>query len=200
MKPLQRALTDAGYRVANVDYPSRDKKIEELAPHAVETGVKRCADLGSTTVHFVTHSLGGILVRYYMANNQLAELGNVVMIAPPNQGSEVVDNWRDIPGYKAINGPAGMQLGTDASSVPLSLGPVSFTLGVIAGNKTFNPMLSLSLPNPDDGKVSVAKTKVEGMTDFIEMPHTHTFIMRSDDVIRQTIHFLQNGRFQHDAP
>ena len=195
MAPLAEALAESGYTVANIDYPSRTKPIEALAPIAVERGLEGCGQ--TQPVHFVTHSLGGILVRYYLEQQPIDALGRVVMLAPPNQGSEVVDAYRDLPGYQTLNGPAGLQLGTDATSVPLALGPVTFDLGVIAGNKTFNPILSLSLPDPDDGKVSVESTKVEGMRDFIEMPHTHTFIMRAAAVIEQVKHYLTHGRFAH---
>ena len=119
------------------------------------------------------------------------------MIAPPNQGSEVVDSLRSVPGFKVFNGPAGLQLGTDENSIPSQLGPVSFPLGVIAGTSTFNPILSQFLPNPDDGKVSLESTQVDGMDDLIVFSHTHTFIMRSKAVIGQVIHFLQKGSFEH---
>ena len=195
MKPLVQPLQDAGYTVVNVDYPSRKKPVEELAPLAVkELGVDQCGAVDR--IHFVTHSLGGILVRYFLEKNTLPVLGNVVMMAPPNQGSEVVDNLKDVPGYRLFNGPAGMQLGTDEESIPSQLGPVGFPLGVIAGSDTFNPVLSQFLPNPDDGKVSVESTKVEGMADFLVLPHTHTFMMRSEQVIDQTIHFLAHGKFK----
>lgn len=198
MKPLVMPLEAAGHNVVNVDYPSRKKTIEELAPLAVkELGVDQCEGVGR--VHFVTHSLGGILVRYYLEHNSIENLGKVVMIAPPNQGSEVVDSLRDVPGYLIFNGPAGMQLGTDENSIPRQLGPVAFTLGVIAGTDTINPILSQYLPNPDDGKVSLESTKVDGMTDFIVFPHTHTFIMRSEQVIKQVIHFIEHGKFNHSS-
>jgi pimeloyl-ACP methyl ester carboxylesterase len=195
MEPLADVLTRAGYRVVNVDYPSREKPIEELAPLAIGSGLEGCGP--EPTVHFVTHSLGGILVRYYLANNKFANLGRVVMIAPPNQGSEVVDNLGDIPGFNEFNGPAGAQLGTDKNSVPLSLGPVDFELGIIAGTETVNIILSQYLPNPDDGKVSVASTRVEGMQDFIEVPYSHPFIMRAPLVLKQTQEFLTRGKFIH---
>ena len=154
---------------------------------------------GSLRTIGMVRTLGGILVRYFLEKNELPRLGRVVMIAPPNKGSQVVDMLRDIPGYELFNGPAGVQLGTDENSIPLTLGPVAFPLGVIAGTRTFNPILSLSLPNPDDGKVSVENTKIEGMIDFIEVPHTHTFIMRAEIVIEQVEYFLKNGSFGHDA-
>lgn len=83
-------------------------------------------------------------------------------MAPPNQGSQVVDSLRDVPGFKLINGKAGLQLGTDDKSIPAQLGPVKFELGVIAGSRTVNVLLSQFLPNPDDGKVSVQSTRVAG--------------------------------------
>jgi pimeloyl-ACP methyl ester carboxylesterase len=195
MEPLSVALTEAGYTVINVDYPSREKSIEELAPLAIGSGLVGCGS--DTRIHFVTHSLGGILVRYYLANNELENLGRVVMIAPPNQGSEVVDNLGDIPGFYEFNGPAGAQLGTDENSVPLRLGPVNFEVGIIAGTETVNIILSQYLPNPDDGKVSVASTRVEGMQDFIEVPYSHPFIMRAPLVLKQTQEFLTRGKFIH---
>lgn len=195
MKKLIEPLEDNGHQVVNVNYPSRKMKVEALAPLAVrELGYDKCEAPGP--VHFVTHSMGGILARYYLAHNDIESLGRVVMMAPPNQGSEVVDNLRDVPGFKLLNGQAGLQLGTDDNSIPKSLGPVDFELGVIAGTKTMNLILSQFLPNPDDGKVSVESTKVVGMTDHIEMPVNHTFMMRSERVIDQVIHFIDNGSFK----
>ena len=194
MKSLQKAFEADGYQVVNVAYPSREKTVEELAPMAVEQlGFSQCA--AGSTVNFVTHSMGGILVRQYLQSNEIPSLGRVVMLAPPNQGSQVVDRLRNVPGFKFMNGPAGLQLGTDAGSIPSQLGPVQFELGVIAGTRTFNPGLSQLLPNPDDGKVSVENTRVEGMKDFLQLPVTHTFIMRSKKVIPPTLRFIRHGRF-----
>lgn len=195
MKPLKKAFESSGHQVVNVNYPSRKKTVEELAPLAVkQLGHSQCQT--DSRIHFVTHSMGGILVRYYLQNNTVPSLGRVVMLAPPNQGSQVVDKLKNVPGYKLINGVAGMQLGTDANSIPTQLGPVDFELGIIAGTRTFNPGLSQLLPNPDDGKVSVENTKVDGMDDFLQLPVTHTFMMRSKKVIRQVIHFIDHGSFK----
>lgn len=198
MNKLETALSNEGYRVENVDYPSRKHAVRELANSAVEQGLDACTTAGATQIHFVTHSLGGILVRTYMKEHEDVGIGRVVMLGPPNQGSEVVDNLKDTPGFKLLNGPAGMQLGTDGADVPKSLGPVNFELGVIAGTQSINLILSTFLPNPDDGKVSVEATKVEGMTDFIALPATHPFLMRNEAVIQQTVHFLKNGSFRKD--
>jgi hypothetical protein len=120
------------------------------------------------------------------------------MLGPPNQGSEVVDNLKNTPGFELLNGPAGMQLGTRTTDIPKTLGPANFELGVIAGTQSINLILSSFLPNPDDGKVSVESTKVDGMHDFVALPTTHPFMMKNDAVINQTVYFLKHGKFKKD--
>ncbi len=195
MKPLATALAAQGYFVANIDYPSRSKAIPELAELAVNKGLESCPTT-IERVHFVTHSLGGILLRYYLESTPIPKLGRVVMIGPPNQGSQVVDRYRKVPGFALLNGPAGLQLGTDKDGITASLGPVNFPLGIIAGTTSVNPILSLSLPNPDDGKVSVESTKVDGMTDFVAVPHSHPLMMKAPLVIEQVNYFLSHEVFR----
>ena len=196
MEKLSLQLEQTGYAVANIDYPSREKPIEVLAPLAITAGIQQCAVTKPQKLHFVSHSMGGILIRYYLQSNTIEKLGHVVMLAPPNQGSQVVDNLAKVPGFALFNGPAGLQLGTDAKSIPSTLGPVDYPVGIIAGDKTFNPILSQFLPNPDDGKVSVESTKVAGMADFLIVNVSHPFIMKDDRVIAQTIYFLKTGKFK----
>ena len=193
MKPLYQALTGDGYFVVNNGYDSTNDTIENLANTSVPAAIAQCPV--NSTVHFVTHSMGGILVRYYLANHTLPHPGNVVMLGPPNRGSEVVDTMGGVPGFQWINGPAGNELGTDENSTPNTLPPVNFPLGIIAGNATFNPILSGIIPAEDDGKVSVERTKVEGMLDHIVLDTSHTFMMRNKDVIAQTLYFLRNKHF-----
>ncbi len=195
MTPMAHALQQAGFTTANVDYPSQAGPIEELAPMAVDTGLAECRAAGASRIHFVTHSIGGILLRYRHEHEPIAELGRVVMLGPPNQGSEIVDVLQNWPGMAAIGGAAGMQLGTGEESVPSRLGPVDFELGVIAGTGTINLLASAMLPDPDDGKVSVAATQVEGMDDFLVVRNSHRYITRADVVLRNTVAFLESGRF-----
>ena len=150
---------------------------------------------GATQIHFVTHSLGGILLRYQNEHAPITDLGRVVMLAPPNHGSEIIDKTRDWPGFEMFSGDAGAQLGTDIGSMPVALGSVDFELGVIAGTRTINVFSSAMLPDPNDGKVSVASTKVDGMDDFLTVGNSHRYITRSDVVIRNTKSFLRNGAF-----
>lgn len=201
MEPMAGALGTRGYATINVDYPSREKPIEELAAAAVQEGLDGCRALGAQRIHFVTHSLGGILVRVFLKERQIPELGRVVMLAPPNQGSRVVDEFSQVPGFDLLNGPAGSQLGTDEQSVPRRLGPATFEVGIIAGDRTINPILSTAFSEPNDGKVAVEDTKLEGMKDFLLVHHSHPFIMESDEVIDQTAFFLESGRFRRqDEP
>lgn len=195
MNKMADALQGQGYRVVNIDYPSREKPVEELATGAVQEGVDRCRETGPVHIHFVTHSLGGILVRVYLRDRKIEGLGRVVMLAPPNQGSRVVDEFSEIPGFDLLNGPAGSQLGTGADSVPQRLGPANFEVGVIAGDRSLNPILSTAFDEANDGKVAVEDTRLEGMKDFLVVHHSHTFIMQSDEVIGQVIAFLENGNF-----
>ena len=195
MNRLAAVLAEDGFLVANVDYPSREKKIEALSVDVIDEGVALCRKLGSTDVHVVTHSMGGILVRQYLQDQSPDVFARVVMLAPPNQGSEVVDALRDVPGFRWLNGPAGLQMGKDESSIPLQLGPVNVDVAVIAGTRSINPILSTYLPDPDDGKVSVASTRVDGMCAHLTLPVTHTFIMEDSTVIREVSHYLHTGRF-----
>lgn len=196
MNPLESALGRAGYEVRNVEYDSTEHPIEVLAEQAIPAGLRACGD--AYPVHFVTHSLGGVLVRQYLETRDIERLGRVIMLGPPNQGSEVIDRYGDLPGFEWFAGPAGLQLGTGEASVPRALGPARFDLGIIAGNRTLNPILSQSLPGPDDGKVSVESTRVAGMDDHLEMPVNHVFMMRDDEVIAQVLYYLENGSFRRE--
>lgn len=195
MRPMAEALQEAGYATVNVDYPSQVGTIEEIAPLAVGIGLGSCRATGASRIHFVTHSMGGILLRYQQKHDPVPELGRVVMLGPPNQGSSMIDRTRDWPGFEMFSGEVGAQLGTGEDSIPLQLGPVDFELGVIAGTGTINVFMSVMMPEEDDGKVTVQETHVDGMDDFLVVGKSHRYITRGDVVIRNTESFLRNGHF-----
>lgn len=192
---ISHMLHKAGYHVVNVSYPSLSKSINELAEQAVSEGLAKCYAHGASAIHFVTHSMGGILVRQYLKQHDEPLLGRVVMLGTPNNGSEIIDKYKELQLFRMLSGPAGLELGTSDDNTPKRLGAVSFELGVIAGSKSINPFLSLLLPGPGDGKVTIESAKVDGMTDFITLATTHTTMLISPQVIRQVKHFLRHGRF-----
>ncbi|HJN96717.1 MAG: alpha/beta hydrolase [Gammaproteobacteria bacterium] len=195
MSELGSKLDRSGYSVVNINYPSRRYEIDVLAADAVGRGLAGCENQGSGTIHFVTHSLGGILVRYYFQQQSLPMLGRVVMLGPPNQGTEIVDGLSPVPGFGMLWGPTGAVLGTGPGSIFNELGPVSFELGVIAGDTNINPVNWFLMEGPNDSIVSVESTRVAGMAAHKVLPVTHSFMMRNNEVIDNTIHFLKTGSF-----
>ena len=183
-----------GFAVINHGYRSRRHSIAE---HAEQLRIMVGAIAGAGRIHFITHSLGGIIVRAMLADRSARpqRLGRVVMLSPPNQGSELAELLAGNPVFHAVLGPASGELGTRGSSTPNQLGPVDFDVGVITGDRSFGPLASRIFPGPGDGKVSVARAQVEGMRDFLVVRRSHSFIMYGTDVAEAAFHFLGHGRF-----
>lgn len=199
MLPLGLYLERQGWDTINILYPSRRKNIEDLSDfvHSKITRHKKYSP--DKTMHFVTHSMGGLIARYYIARHRPAHLGKVVMLGTPNTGSETADFLNENavlgPVYKTLFGPAGQQLLTRYRH---TASEIDYPLGVIAGSKSVNPLAFLALEGAHDGIVPVERTKIGGMTDHIILPATHSFMMFNRGVMRQVKFFLENGKFQKD--
>ncbi len=197
MRPLIRPLQRQGFVVVNQGYPSTRMRIEDLAARYIPPAIERCQKNGAQLTHFVTHSMGAIVLRQYLQKHQLAKGARVVMLGPPNQGSEVPDRLQKRWWYRLATGPAGQQLTTDAKGLPGQLKAIDAQIGIIAGSKSLDPWFSAMIDGPDDGKVSVRSARLAEMRDFIVVHRAHTFMMRAPEVQAQVICFLQNGHFDH---
>jgi len=196
MNSLETFLSKEGYQVLNIDYPSRKYPVSELAAMVREEVVSKTPDAGK--VHFITHSMGGIILRYMQNNNPLPNLGRVVMLSPPNHGSELADKMGNFRLIGWIIGPAGKQLGTNDNSICRKLGKPDFDLGVITGDESLYWINSSIIPGEDDGTVSVESARLEGMADFLVVHTSHPFIMSNETVMKQCVHFLEKGTFSRD--
>jgi len=197
MSELENYLIQDGYTVINTGYPSTSVAVKKIADEYLALMVEQCLRDGAEKIHIVTHSLGGIVTRQYLQDHSLPEGSRIVMISPPNKGSELADTFRDWFIYQWLNGPAGQVLGTEPESLPNSLKAVSAEIGVITGDSTLNPFYSWLIPGEDDGKVAVESARLEEMTDFLVVSSSHSFIMQHPEVLNQVVFFLENGIFDH---
>jgi len=239
MRFIEKYIADRGYRTYNLNYPSTKKTIQEIVLKYIPSVIEKCK--GADKIHFVVHSMGGIIMRHYLQDHSLPKGSRIVMLAAPNHGSEVTDFFRNFFLYKWIYGPAGQQLGTEAESLPNILKPVvgsslrleptslrpdvgsnlrleptslrpdvgsslrleptslrlepTIGIGVITGNTSWDP-LSYLIPGQSDGKVSVESAKLKEMKDFLVVPFGHTFIMNHSIVMKQTLYFIEHGKFE----
>ena len=192
---MQRAVEAEGYAALNLGYASRRKALDALAED-IHPAIELFAGGLNGSVHFVCHSMGGLLARVYLAKYRPQRLGRVVMLGTPNGGSEIADRLKNFVGYRAFFGPAGQQLVTRRDATTSALLPaIDYPVGVIAGDRSIYPMGAALLPRPHDGRVSVANTKIDGMTDHVVVPTTHPWLLRNEQAIAHTMAFLKDGRF-----
>ena len=195
MNPMAACLREHGYRVINARFRSMGLSIEQIAdsyfPELIDS-------LGpQVKVHFVAHSMGGIILRQYLSTHTVTNLGRVVMLAPPNHGSELVDRVKTVPVLNDVLGRRLLELGTRPEDLPIRLGPANFDCGVIAGDSSANPITSSFLHGANDGKVTVESARLEGMRDFLVVHNSHTWMIWRKSVMQQVLTFLEHGEFDH---
>ncbi|MCF7803852.1 MAG: hypothetical protein K9N46_00935 [Candidatus Marinimicrobia bacterium] len=195
MKRLQNMFENEGYLTFNWDYDSRDYTVEENA--AKLDSILRGQDYLEHRIHFVTHSMGGIIIRYYLEKYPPPHPGRFVMIAPPNQGSLIADELQEFPPFRWLykKNVDYLTTGADAFAPNAGIPPVEF--GIIAGGTGGKYGYAWYLPGDDDGTISVEQTKLNGAQDFILVHAIHANIMMQDQTLRQSLHFIENGHFEH---
>ncbi|MFT7088124.1 MAG: esterase/lipase [Rickettsiales bacterium] len=197
MESLEKYLGKNGYDVINLDYPSTDYSLEKLTKILEKEISLRITE--DKKVNFVGYSMGGFLVRIILGQQNYKNMGRVVQLATPNNGSEVSDFVKDWWIYKKLYGPAGQQLTTNQKKISKLLDKkIDYELGIIAGKFTIDPVSSLIIPGDDDGKVSIESTKLAGMRDHIIVSASHTFFPSNEEVQKQTLNFLKHGKFERN--
>lgn len=196
MSFLARSLEKEGYRVANIAYPSTTDTLPNLARHHVRPQLPQCEG----QLHFVGHSMGGLIIRELLHQDTPDNIGRIVMLGTPNHGSEVVDFMLKTPVLKqlfsAFFGPAAAQMQVVDNAYLKELQIPVVPIGIIAGENYIDPIGGmLLLPAPNDGKVSVKSTKLKTMTDHIVLEDSHLWLPISHKARMQTMHFLKYGKF-----
>ncbi len=197
MKRLESALRADGYRTINISYPSRRMPFEQLAGEYLPAQLKKHDVARAPRLHFVTHSLGSLIVRKLLKDARPANLGRVVMIGPPNQGSTAADVAKENVLLKKFLGGNLVRLGTGEDAIVKTLGAADFEVGIIAGEVAVNPVFGKALGGKNDGAVTIESAKLEGMKDFLVVPYSHTLMLWRQEVVNQVRAFLREGRFNH---
>jgi len=197
MEDFEDYFAGKGYQVLNIDYPSTKYPIEELDKKFIKPMIDAIPVTESQKIHFITHSLGGLVLRHYLTHNRPPQLGQVIMLSPPNHGSELADLLLKRRLVQRVAGPAAMELRTLDNRFFQKLGPIDYPLGIIAGNKSYTRSTERHLPGMDDGMVAISSMKLKGMKDFIILNEHHRGLTRNLEAMEQANHFLKNSRFKH---
>jgi pimeloyl-ACP methyl ester carboxylesterase len=193
---LGRTLAKQGFAIHVPTYSGRRRTLEGVIAD-LEPGIMAFAKSVSGPVHFVAHSLGGLVVRALLNRQKPDNLGRVVMLAPPNGGGEWAEILVRTRLDRTVLGHMGEHLvkGRSAKAEAV-LGQPDYAVGIIAGNRAIDPIFSrLLMPRPNDGKVTVSATRLGDTSDHIILPVTHTFMVFDRKVHTQVHTFLELGRF-----
>ncbi len=194
---LAEQLEDAGYKVCRLDYDTLGESVSSVLAETSKQ-IDACI-VNAPKIHFVGHSLGGLITRAYLQNNLdkigQERLGEVVLMGTPNKGSELADHFND-SWLMDIAGGITQAMMTGDNSLGNSLGELEVNFGVIAGTES-SSLTNDKFTGPNDGLVSVESTKLKNMSDFITIKVNHAQMRYNEEVAEQTIHFLRKGVFKH---
>ena len=189
-------LEQAGYSAVEFDYPSTQVSIPEAAQYLNQ--LIQSLD-GIDEINFVTHSMGGLVVRAYTMEYDDPRIKRMVMLGTPNQGAELADLTHQYWILRTAAGPGALQLGTRSDGLIQKLPVPKFEFAVIAGSRGtpagWNPLI----PGDDDGTVTVESTKLPGAADFMTVRALHSRLLWSEEAHKHTINFLKNGRLRTEG-
>lgn len=201
MRSIAKDLEEYAYHTVSISYPSTSMTIPEIADTYMPPAIEECKKNGAEQIHIVSHSMGGIVVRQYLQTHNLPEGSKVVMLSPPNQGSELSDKFGEESWYQFFVGPAGSSLSNNEGGIIPTLKKVNASVGVIAGYRDWSVWPSSWLPEPNDGTVSVESMKLAEMDDFVLVNSGHAMMRFHADTHEQIRYFLTQGSFYHaDKP
>lgn len=195
LKPTVKYLNQRGYTPVRFTYDSRSPLLEMELVERIDTLIREQCPDPKRRIHFVAHSMGCIVTRLYLKHRQPKRLGRVVLLTPPNQGTELADLVGRSELLKEFFGKGASDLGTHAASLPNSLPAATYAPGIIMGNRSMFAPLSWYLQGPDDGVIRVERGKMPGMGGFIVVPSTHTRLPGASGALREMDHYLQTGKF-----
>ncbi len=192
MNKIKRELVSQGFIVTGFDYSPGDGSIEEISDRLHEI-IKK---FPKGKIHFVTHSMGAVIVRKYISKYKPRNTGRVVMIAPPNNGSVYAAVLMRLPFFEKIFGRSGVEIADGENCILNTLPVPKFEFGVIAGGTGYEIGLNPFLKGDNDGTVLLNETIIKGMADFMQIKGQHSFLLFNNEVISESINFLKNGKFQ----
>jgi pimeloyl-ACP methyl ester carboxylesterase len=196
MKRVQDRLEQDGYLVVPFDYPST--RVDIAASAKMLGDVVKSLE-GVEKISFVTHSMGGLVVRSWLGGGGDSRVRCLVMMGTPNKGAEVADILRDWHLYRLILGPAGQQLVAHESGTIAKLPVPKIPFAVVAGGKGDDEGYNPLIPGDDDGLVAVSSARLEGAEDSMTLPVLHSFLPFNAEVIDAVSRYLKTGAFRSDG-
>lgn len=201
MKGLVKYLHEHGeYSVVNVSYASTREPVGKHAKSLASV----IGHLGPkvTEINFVAHSLGNLVIRHYLGDQIAAEdkqpdprIKRIVMLAPPNNGSQFAIKFGDNKIFKAIWGTSGVELAKDWKILQQKLATPTQEFGIIAGGRGEESGRNPLLLGDDDFVVTLEETRLPGAHDFTVVPVLHSLIMDDAKTREYALRFLWHGYF-----
>lgn len=194
MDRIASRLTQEGYDVHNWGYASTDALIEDHAARVYRFIQTLPAD---RPLHFVGFSQGAIIIRYTLTHYPVPNAKRFVMIAPPNHGCEIAEDFYQYAWFRGLYGDKSIkQLFAHQNDFLKTCGIPKIDFGIIAGGKGDSEGYSKRIPGDDDGTVSVESARLEGAKDFVLLPYPHTPLVFASSTVSQVAHFLAEGAFK----